>query len=903
MPSEIDIHEKLPWHALSAQEALARLATSPDGLDEEEAERRLKRFGPNRLRPPARRGPVVRFLAQFRNLLILVLLAAALITALLGHWLDTGVILAVVLINAVIGMLQEGRAERSLEAIRELLTPTAYVRRDGHLGHLPADRLVPGDIVQLQAGDRVPADLRLIEANELAIDESPLTGESLPVRKQAAPVPEDAPLAERASMAWSGTLVTGGQAIGVVVATGERTELGRISEMVRNVETLTTPLIRRMDAFGRWLTGAILLLALATFAFGTLARGYAWDAMFMAAVSLAVAAIPEGLPAIMTITLALGVQRMARRQAIIRRLPAVETLGAMTVVCTDKTGTLTRNEMTARMLVTAEGPFDVEGVGYDPHGAVLHDGRPVDPGTRPLLLELGRALVLCNDSRLVEGPEGWTVAGDPTEGALLVLAVKLGTDPERLRREYPRLDALPFDSRRAFMATLHHDHAGHAWVFVKGAPERILHRCTHQRRDGRDEALDAGFWERQTEELARDGLRLLAVAMKAMPRGTTELEEDSLDGNFVMLGLVGMIDPPREEAAIAVQRCREAGIRIKMITGDHAVTAGAIARQLGIGTGHAVLDGRALDALDDEGLRRAVKEAEVFARTTPEHKLRIVKALQAEGEITGMTGDGVNDAPALKRADVGIAMGRKGTEAAKEAADMVLADDNFATIASAVEEGRTIYDNLRKAILFILPTNGGEAFLLVLAILFGFTLPMTPLQILWVNTVTAVTLALALAFEPAEPDVMKRPPRDPHEPLFTPFFLWRLLFVTLLLVAGTLGLFLHSLEQTGDAALARTLAVNALVAFEIVYLFNARFLREPVLTPARLAGNRHALWAAALLVIVQLAFTYAPPMQALFETRTLPLSDWLTILPAAVALFLLVELEKWVLRRHFSGLR
>lgn len=887
------------WHNVTVEEALERVHGGHEGLSPEEARRRLESHGPNRLPESKPRSPLLRFLAQFHNVLIYVLMAAALVTALLQHWLDTGVILGVVLINAAIGFVQEGKAEDALRAIRRMLSPHAMAWRSGRLVTVDASDLVPGDLVQIQSGDKVPADLRLLRAKGLQIEEAPLTGESVPVEKGIERLAPETPLAERRSMAYSGTLVTHGQGAGIVVATGAATEIGRISAMVANVQQLTTPLLRQMAQFGRWLTAAILVLASASFAFGVLVRDYTATEMFLASVGLAVAAIPEGLPAIMTITLAIGVQRMAGRNAIIRRLPAVETLGTVGIICSDKTGTLTHNAMTVAAIHTGDRLLNVTGSGYDPHGAFLHDGDAVLPREDALLNETLRAVVLCNDAALEYHPEtGWRVHGDPMEGALLVAAVKAGLDLEVAAKRWPRNDLIPFESDHKFMATLHHSHQGESFIVVKGAPEAVLGMCASQRGTGGDESIDADRWLQSMESMAAAGERVLAVAVKPAEPHRSELEFTDVDSDLTLLGLLGLMDPPREEAIEAVRTCREAGIRVKMITGDHAATARAIARRVGLANPDKALTGTELDGLDDEALQRMVGAVDVYARVTPEHKLRLVQLLQREGAVVAMTGDGVNDAPALKRADVGVAMGINGTEAAKEAAEMVLADDNFASIANAVEEGRTVYDNLNKAILFILPTNGGEALVVLGAILLGFhQFPLTPVQILWVNMITAVTLALALAFEPPEPGVMARPPRNARQPVLTPLFLWRIAYVSLILMAGTFGLFLWEQNQGAPIEEARTVAVNTLVMFEIFYLFNSRYMIAPVLNRAGLLGNRYVLYAVGLLILFQLAFTYLPPMQTLFGTAAIDAGVWLRILLVAASVLFVVELEKVLVRR------
>ncbi|MGK0673987.1 MAG: cation-transporting P-type ATPase [Halothiobacillaceae bacterium] len=887
------------WHDRSVDAVLKALETSRQGLSSTEAATRLARYGRNALPPSKRRGPFMRFLLQFHNVLIYVLLVAALITALMGHGLDSLVILGVVVINALIGFIQEGKAEAALEAIRGMLSPHAQVLRDGHRQEIDAVELVPGDIVYLVAGDRIPADLRLLEVKGLKVEEAALTGESVTVEKQVEPVPTAAPLGDRASMAWSGTLVSHGQATGVVVATGIHTEIGRISQMLAEVERIETPLIRKLTQFGYLLTWVILGVATLTFVFGTLLRDYTASEMFLVAVGLAVAAIPEGLPAILTITLALGVQAMAARRAIVRRLPAVEALGSVTVICSDKTGTLTRNEMTVQAVITATHVYTVTGTGYAPYGGFELAGVHVGVDEHPILHDIARVALLCNDASLEKQGDAWRLNGDPTEGALITLSLKAGLDPRDEVKVWPRTDVIPFESTHRFMATLHHDHTGRGWIALKGAPERVLPLCTHERTLAGDRNLDAQPWQAAMQDVAARGMRLLALAVKPAAADKNVLEFTDVEvGGFTLLAVVGIVDPPREEAIRAVAQCRSAGIRVKMITGDHATTASAIGAQLGLADEIHTLTGAEIEAMDAEQLRRAVIKTDLFARASPEHKLRLVEALQAEGQVVAMTGDGVNDAPALKRADVGVAMGLKGTEAAKEAGQIVLADDNFATITAAVEEGRRIYDNIRKAILFILPTNGGQAGVLVAAILLGLqALPITPVQILWVNMVTAITLALALAFEPAEDDVMRRPPRPPAEPILTPFMLWRVAFVSLLLVAGSLGLFLWELERGASLEVARTATVNLLMLGEVFYLFNCRRLTNPVLSWKGFTGNRWVLLAIGVLLLLQLAFTYVPWMQTLFHTAALDAATWVRILAFGVFVLLMVEVEKAVVRR------
>jgi len=739
-------------------------------------------------------------------------------------------------------------------------------------------------VVLVEAGDRVPADLRLIKARNLLVDEAMLTGESVASEKHEAPVAADAALGDRTSMVFSGTLVAAGAGMGVAVATGRATQIGHISTLIAKVEPLTTPLLRQINSFGRGFTVVCFVASAALFAFAVLARGYDWVEALIAVVALAVGAIPEGLPAVITITLAIGVQRMAARNAVIRRLPAVETLGATSIICSDKTGTLTRNEMTARRLVTTSHRLEVSGSGYAPQGRFTALGSDDDVAALEAADELIRCGLLCNDASLAEIDGHWRVHGDPMEGALVTLAIKAGLDPDHVRAEWPRQDEIPFDAQHRFMASRHGDPCGGTRLFVKGAPEALLARCAAQAGLAGPEPLNGAYWLEQIAIAAREGERMLGFAMKKASGpglGFGDVEE------LTFLGLVGFIDPPRPEVIPAIAECRSAGIRVKMITGDHGATAAAIAGQLGLAERLEVATGADVDQASDAELAVLAARASVFARTSPEHKLRIVKALQSTGAVVAMTGDGVNDAPALKQADVGVAMGVKGTEAAKEASEMVLLDDNFVSIVSAVHEGRTVYDNVRKVIAWTLPTNGGEVLAVVAAILFGFTMPMSAAQILWINLITTITLGLVLAFEPPEPGVMARPPRPARAPLLTPFLLWRVLFVSVLVTAGTLGMFFYALAEGRDLETARTLAVNTIVVFEIFYLFNVRYLHMTSYS------WRGALGTPAVLV----AFTYLPLMQDLFGTRPVTLWDGLIIMAAGVIFMAILEVEKALLRR------
>lgn len=886
------------WHASVPKDVLITLSVSESvGLDREQIRQRTVRHGPNRLPSAARRSAWLRLALQFHNPLIYVLLGAGAITFALGDHVDAGVILGVVCVNAFVGFLQEGKAERALDAVRAMLPRRATVVRQGTRHEVDAEQLVPGDIVTLEAGCHVPADLRLLRVKCLRVDESALTGESLAVDKDLAPVAEGAALGDRSSMVYAGATVVSGQATGVVVSTGVNTEIGRIGKLVDQVPTLATPLTRRLDQFARQITLFIVSVGLFTFLFGRFVHDMDALALFLAIVGLAVAAIPEGLPAIVTIVLAIGTRNMARTRAVVRRLPAVETLGSVTVICTDKTGTLTCNEMTAVTLMLPERTIDVSGSGYAPEGGFHHGGVEIDRQDGAIQ-DLALCAVLCNNARLELEPEvGWQMLGDPTEGALLTFACKAGLDPGAVIRSNPRLDEVPFDSAHRFMATLHRDSDASVQVMLKGAPEQVLDLCVKQ---ANGQPLDRCDWERRMHVAANAGQRVLALARSEKLDQLDSLSIQDIQPRFTLLGMVGMIDPPREEARRAVAECRRAGLRVKMITGDHVVTASAIARQLGLDSDQA-LTGDIVDGLSEVHLGERIMATDVIARASPEHKLRLVAALQAQGELVAMTGDGVNDAPALKAADIGVSMGLKGTDAARAASDLVLTDDNFATVACAVTQGRVVFDNIKKSLLFMLPTNGGEAGVVLLAVLAGVTLPVTAGQILWVNMVTAVTLALALAFEPAEPGVMHRPPRHPGEPLVTPVLARRIAYVSALMVASAFAVFEWELARGSSIEVARTAVVNMLVLGELMYLFNVRRFTAHAFTRETLFGNPMALWMCTLLVTLQLAFTYAEPMQRVFATAPLDAASWLTIGAIGALKFLAVEAEKaWLRHRRIS---
>ncbi len=833
---------------------------------------------------------------QLAQPLTYILLLAACVTGFLEAWVDSAVIAMVVVINAIVGFIQESKAEQAIEALSSLVVTEATVRREGIQRRVPSEELVPGDVVMLQSGDRVPADLRLSQVKSLQVDESALTGESVPVAKHSDRLDGDVVLGDRKNMAYAGTLVTCGAAEGLVWATGDATETGRIARLISETTSLATPLTRKIEQFSNFLLRVILGLTVLTFGVGLL-HGEPLVEVFMASVALAVGAIPEGLPAAVTIVLAVGVKRMAARKAIIRKLPAVETLGGTTVICSDKTGTLTENQMTVRRVFAGGQSFEVTGSGYSTVGGILREGRPVDPSGSPALVECLRAGLLCNDSLVLTEDGRPVIQGDPTEASLAVAAAKAGLLREALHRESPRVDMIPFESEHMFRATLH-DSAGGRMIYKVGAVERLLDRCGDALApDGTAMPLDRAQVRQAVDEMAREGLRVLAMARRATHPGHDRLEHEHVGHGLTFLGLQGMIDPPRPEAIRAVARCREAGIRVKMITGDHAVTARAVAVQIGLvdpGTEVRSLTGRELEQVSDADLPEVADQTPVFARVAPEQKLRLVRALQARGHIVAMTGDGVNDAPALRQADIGIAMGITGTDVAKGAADMILTDDNFATLQAAVEQGRGVFDNLRKFIVWTLPTNASEAAVLLIAIVLGLTLPMLPVHLLWINLCTAVFLGLMLVFEPNEPDLMQRPPRDPSRPLLTRGLLMRTGLVTLLVALGAYWLFFFERSLPGNTIeAARTAVVNVIVVSEIAYLFNCRSLRHGLLRIG-FRGNPWAVRGALAMLALQVGFTYLPSMNRLFHTAPLSLGAWSRIVAVAIGIFLVVEFEKWL---------
>ena len=879
-------------HSQPLEQCLQATESTRSGLSETEAARRLDIHGPNQLPQASPVSPVRRFLSQFNHILIHVLLVAALVTAVLSHWVDTGVIVAIVLVNAIIGYVQEGKAEAALSAIRSLLAPRANVIRDGHRLNIDAATLVMGDIVILEAGDRVPADLRLIEVRDMRVDEAILTGESVPVDKSLSQATEHSALGERVCMLFSGTMIATGIARGVVVATGRDTEIGKISGLLQSVATLATPLVRQMNIFARWLTVFILLVAAGLLVFGFVVGHLPFSDLFMVVVGLSVAAIPEGLPAVLTITLAVGVQAMAGRNAIIRRLPAIETIGSVSVVCTDKTGTLTRNEMAVTRVVLSDTVLHVDGEGYSPTGAIF-DSHEQKIAPNSLLINMAWTASLCNDAELRNTEQGWQVEGDPMEGALLAFAAKVLTEGSASRSRWERLDVVPFDPVHRYMAVLCRSSTGKRATFVKGAPEAVFAMCHHQKNSNDDEvSVDEAYWLEAIEALAAGGHRVIALAANFESSNQEDLQEHHLHGKLTLLGLVGLMDPPRQEVIAALAECQSAGISVKMITGDHAATARAIAEQIGLPNWQHVLTGADLDRLDAADFSEEVARVDVFARTSPAHKLKLVGALQSRGLIVAMTGDGVNDAPALKRADIGVAMGLKGSEAAKESAELVLADDNFASIVAAIREGRTVYDNIKKVISWTLPTNAGEALTIIAALLAGLALPITAVQILWINLITAGTLGIALAFEPAEVGTMRRPPRARDAPLLTAELIWHIVLVSTLFLVAVFAVYTYAVDKGYSIELARTMSMNTLVVLEIFHLFFIRNIHSTSLSLVAVRGTP-VVWGCVLVVVAaQFAITYVPTLQWVFGTQPVSLADGMIIVAVGILFFMLVEAEK-----------
>lgn len=868
------------YHALTRQEIVERLGSHAEiGLTPEEVARRYEQYGWNELQVKPGKPAWLQFLLQFNQPLLYILLLAGAVKAFLGSWTNAWVIWGVTLINAIIGYVQEAKAEGAIASLAKAVTTETTVLREGQPLRILSRDLVPGDLVMLASGDKVPADLRLLRARNLQIDESGLTGESVAVEKSIAEIPADTPLAERHNMAYAGSFVTFGQGQGIVVATANATEMGQISRSMENHINLSTPLTRKFEKFSRTLLYIILILAAFTFVVG-LGQGGSWIDMFEAAVALAVSAIPEGLPAVVTITLAIGVNRMAKRHAIIRKLPAVEALGSATVVCSDKTGTLTENQMTVQSIYAGGQHYRVSGGGYSPKGDITQTGNGKEmirnvAELPPVLAQCLIAGVLCNDAQLKQTGADWSVVGDPTEGALITVAEKAGLSQTGLSAATPRMDAIPFESEYQYMATLHD--AQPRIIYVKGSVEALLLRCT-QMLDDRGQAivLDANRIKQDVDAMAGQGLRVLAFAQKRVRVQQHAIDHEDIATDLVFLGLQGMIDPPRPEAIAAVHACQSAGIQVKMITGDHIGTAQAIAQRMGIQTraGVVAFAGQQLAQMNASEIHNAAIEGSVFARVAPAQKLQLVQALQSRGNIVAMTGDGVNDAPALKQADIGIAMGKGGTEVARESAAMLLTDDNFASIEAAVEEGRTVYQNLRKAIAFLLPVNGGESMTILISALLARALPILSLQVLWLNMINSISMTVPLAFEPKSQGLMQQPPRNPNEPLLTPQLFRRILVVSVFNWILIFGLFEWAQATTGDIAVARTMAIQALVAARIVYLISISQLGENI--GQYILGRKKAIANAPILllgmttaIILQVLFSQWGVMNTLFETAPL----------------------------------
>jgi Ca2+-transporting ATPase len=882
------------------------LATDIGGLPSSEAQARLQKYGYNEIKFK-KQSSFVRFLLQFRSALIYVLLIAGVVTAVLNMWIDSTVIFAVVLANVIIGFIQEGKAVASIEALSKMIVSECTVLRDGERKDIPARELVPGDIVLLEEGDRVPADLRLFYVKNLAVDEAALTGESQAVEKviECLSKPDLSPGDQRC-MSFSGTFVTRGSGRGIVVATGQNTEIGKIAELMKETKAEVTPLMRKIADFTKVLIIAILVIASINLILGATLGGYDFAYSFLASVSLAVAAIPEGLPAILTIALAAGARAMSKRNALIRRLPSVETLGSATVICSDKTGTLTKNEMTVVKIYTGKKVYRVTGAGYEPQGEFMLGDNFVAAGREPDLAETLRAGMLCNDAVLRRVDNRYEISGDPTEGALIVAAAKAG-----IHDSLPRLDQIPFDSKQMYMSTLNQDSDGNI-IYVKGSPERILAMCSKQLVDGKLEPLEHEVITSKVDEMAQDALRVLALACKRIPADKKTLVAHDLN-DMVFLGLQGMMDPPRDEAIEAIRKCKRAGIRVIMITGDHARTAQAIAHQLGIGGDNRVLTGEDLSRMSDEQLYNVVEDVSVYARVAPVDKFRITTQLQRRGHIVAVTGDGVNDAPALKAADIGVAMGLKGTDVSREAADMVLADDNFASIVAAVEEGRHVFENIRKVILYTLPTNGGQALIVIGAILmvpflplFAERLPLEPVQILWINLYDAVALALPLLWEPRESGLLDRPPRDPNERIANLLFLRKVILVSLIMAGAAFFVYYHYGSSAVAGAevdelrltQAQTAAFLTVLMVHIFYLFTARSLTKPVFKMNPFS-NKWLFIGVSVTVLLHLLLVYVLPQVGFnpFRLESFPAQWWALIVAFGLFGLFLVELEEMVFDR------
>ncbi|WP_281615239.1 cation-transporting P-type ATPase [Flammeovirga sp. SubArs3] len=885
------------YHLLSERQVIDRLESDKHkGLTLEEADKRLWIYGENKLTPPKGEPPWKIFLKQFQQPLIYILIVAGIGVGFLGEWIEMGVILGVVLINAIIGYFQEVKALKAIQALSKNLKEHCLVLRDGNKQSIDTHQLVPGDIIFLKAGDRVPADVRILEAKELKIDESALTGESLPTTKNCGTFLKEKGIGDQSNMAFSTTLVTFGTATALVVATADQTEIGKINKLIAHADILVTPLTEKIEYFSKILLWIILGLASIAILSG-LYRGHSIVNVLMEGVALAVGAIPEGLPTVVTITLAIGVSRMAKRKAIIRKLPAVETLGSTTVICSDKTGTLTQNEMTVQKIMAAHTVYSLSGVGYSPFGEISLDDKKVDVHCSKALFETLLAGVLCNASNLIQEKGTWKIEGDPTEGALITSGIKCGIPLHQVRKGYSLIDEIPFESEYQYMASLYQNGNSQV-IYIKGSPEKLLPRCKNiLDQNGKTSSIEYDKIQKKLVSFAKDGLRVLAFCKKEIlkKRG---IDHEDVDTNLTFLGFQAMIDPPRPEAISAVEVCHQAGIEVKMITGDHQITATSIAHQLGIINNNDAsfsIRGEELKDLNQKELSEIIDDKQVFARVNPHQKLILIKALQEKNNIVAMTGDGVNDAPALRQANIGIAMGLNGTEVAKETSDMILTDDNFSTIKDAIEEGRNVFDNLIKFIIWTIPTNVTEGLVILVASLLGLMLPITPLQILWINMSTAIFLGATLAFEKQEISCMNRPPQPPNTPILTHQMLFRITWVSLYLVASIYFLFDMLMDQGIQEEKARTICVNLIVFGELFYLFNTRSLRHSVFKIG-FFSNPWLIGGVITMILLQLIFTYSPAINSIFGSTPITPYDWAWIIGLSAVLYLLVELEKGIRR-------
>jgi len=887
----------MKWYQLDEKEVLRKLETSEEGLSDSEAKKRFEKYGPNRLPKAEAISRLKIILHQFASPLIYILIVAAIVTIFLGEYIDTGVIVAVLILNAVIGYFQEYKAETSVRALQSMVVPKAKVLREGKELEIPSETLVPGDIVLLASGMRVPADLRLFKTTELRIEEAALTGESVPVEKKTGVIAEEnLTPGDQTNMAFMGTVVVSGRGRGIVVETGSKTVLGQIAREVKELSVTQTPLQQKIIQFSHFIGFLVLGSALAISGLG-LSLGMSLTEIFKIAVAASVAAVPEGLPIVVTITMAIGISRMAKRNAIIRKLPAVETLGSTTVICSDKTGTLTKNEMTVKVIHDTQRPYEVTGSGYDPNGEILQDWESCDIGKLDGVCGVLRIGMLCNESKIFEEDGQYRVDGDPTEGALIIAAMKAGLNPEEEKHLFPQEAIIPFESEQGFMATLH-KHDGKKFIFAKGAPEKILEMC-HQTAGGFP--IDKEKILKTAEHFAQDGMRVLGMAYKEVPADFRELTRQTLGGNLTFAGLQGMIDPPRPEAIEAVKGCYEAGIRVAMITGDHAVTAKAIGRMMGITRRDSVvLTGRELETMSDEELFDHVQRVSVFARVSPQHKLRVVQQLMKHGEVVAVTGDGVNDAPALKAAHIGVAMGKTGTDVAREAADMVITDDNFASIFHAVEEGRIVFDNIRKVILFLIPTGFAAIVSILIAMALDIPVPYVAAQLLWINLVTNGLQDVALAFEPGEKDVIKRKPRSLKEGIMSRLVYERSILVGLIISAGVIFNFISALDEGVSLERARTIAVTTMVLFQFFQAWNSRSELRSVFTMSPFS-NAFLFYCMVAAFLAQIAVVYVPSLQWIFRTESLSLEEWGRILLVSLSVVAAVEIDKFLRRWKEKG--